>query len=71
MGRDFTCIILLCIYNGNLVAEIGIKYAKTVWDNLGVCAKLVFHIYGVETFFSAFFCAQLLQAMPMQRSVGA
>ena len=73
MVRDLTCIILLCIYNDNLVAEIGIKYAKTVWDNLSVCccAKPVFHFRGVETFFSAFLCAQLLQAMRMQGSVGA
>ena len=71
MERDLTCIILSCIYNGNLVTEIGIKYAKTVWDNLSVCccAKPVFHFPGVETFFSAFLCAQLLQAMQMQRSV--
>ena len=57
MERDLTCIILSCIYNGNLVAEIGIKYAKTVWENLSVCccAKPVFHFPGVETFFRAFF----------------
>ena len=71
MERDLTCIILSCIYNGNLVAEIGIKYAKTVWDNLSACCceKPVFHFPGVETFFSAFLCAHLLQAMQMQRSV--
>ena len=53
MERDLTCIILSCIYNGNLVSEIGIKYAKTVWDNLSVyCyAKPVFHFPRVETFF--------------------
>ena len=28
MEVDLTCIILSCIYNANLVAEIGIKYAK-------------------------------------------
>ena len=57
MERDLTCIILSCIYNGNLVAEIGIKYAKTVWDNLSVCccAKPVFHFPGVKRFFSAFY----------------
>ena len=53
MERGLTCIILSCIYNGNLVSEIGIKYTKTVWDNLSVyCyAKPVFHFPGVETFF--------------------
>ena len=65
--RGLTCIILSCIYNGNFAAQIGIKYAKAVSDNLSVCcrAKSVFHFPGVETFFSAFLCAQLLQAMQM------
>ena len=73
MERDRTCITLSSIYNGNLVAEIGIKYAKTVWDNLSVCccAKPVFHFPGVETFFQRILCAQLLQAMHMPRSVQA
>ena len=55
MERGLTCIILLCIYNGNFVAEIGIKYTKTILDNLSVyCyAKPVFYFPGVETFFSA------------------
>ena len=72
MERDLTCIILSRVNNDNLVAEIGTKYAKTVWDNLSVCccAKPVFHSV-VETFFSALLCAQLLQAMQMQRSVGS
>ena len=53
MERGLPCIILSCIYNGNLISEIGIKYAKTVSDNLSVycCAKTVFHFLGVETFF--------------------
>ena len=57
MERELTCIILSCIYNGNLVAEIGIKYAKTVWDSLSVycCAKPTFQFPGVETFFQCNF----------------
>ena len=53
MERGLTCIILSYIYNGNLVSEIGIKYARTVWDNLSVycCAKPVYHFPGGETFF--------------------
>ena len=53
MERGLICIILSCIYDGNLVSEIGIKYAKTVWDNLSLycCAKPVFHFPRVEIFF--------------------
>ena len=71
MERGLTCIVLSCIYN--LVAEIGVIYAKTVWDNLSewCCAKSVSHFPGLETFFSAFFVRSVTTAMQMQRSFGA